>query len=325
MQRRVTELFRDNHDAVVKVKAAYQPRNPTELPQVIIGTGFFISREGHVLTNASAVMNNDRVWIVYGGVDYSAKMVGVDRSTNLALLKIITPPQDFPFIQISDDPTLPAPGTMLLRIACPMDLSPSPALGMISGQESRFGQHVFPCILLRTNIPAGPGESGGAYLDLNGRLVGIQVGSLTEINSSYILPARAVMRVRDDLLFYGQVASGWIGFDVTLDTSVAEGARVVINNVIEGTPAQQAGIQIGDQIMQVGIYAVKDLDDLRNALFYTRVGEYIPVKLSRKGQALELTVRIAERPPEADETEAMLPVPEEPVLLNEPKEEAPAQ
>jgi S1-C subfamily serine protease len=281
-----------------------------------VGTGFFISREGHVLTNASAVINNDRVWVVYRDVEYAAKMIGYDRSTNLALLKLLTLPDSFPFIQIGDSPSLPPIGTSLLRIACPMDLAPSPATGLVSGQESRFGQHIFPCVLIRTSIPAGPGESGGAYLDLNGRLVGIQVGSLTELSSTYILPARAIMRVRDDLLFYGKVTDGWIGFDVRVETSVSEGKRILIRKVVDGTPAREAGIQAGDQLLQVGIYQVQDLDDLRNAMFYTRVGEYVPVRLRRNGVTLELSVRIAERPADADMEAEPQQEPEEQAVLN---------
>ena len=320
------ELFHDNEGAVVRVKAAYESRNPAEVPQVIVGTGFFISREGHILTNASGVENSNRIWIVYKGVDYAARLIGADRSTNLALLKVLTMPDDFPFIQLGDNPALPTPGTFLLRIASPLDLSPSPSMGMVSGVESRFGEHIFPCGLIRTTIPAGPGESGGAYLDLNGRLVGIQVGSLSEIGSTYILPARAVMRVRDDLLFYGKVTDGWVGFDVALDTSVADGTRVVIRNVIAGTPAKEAGMQAGDQLVQVGIYPVRDLDDLRNALFYTRVGEYVPVKLRRKGDIVEYTVRIAQRPPNADDLAGQpQPQEDEPAVIGPRSDDAQPQ
>ena len=308
MQSRLIELFQENQNSIVRVKAAYESDNPAEMSQIVIGTGFFISREGHVLTNASTVLNPDRIWVVFKGVEYAAKMIGYDKATNLALLKVITLPKDFGFIQISDSPAIPAVGTLLLRIGSPMELSPSPSYGMVSGVESRYGTHVFPCSLIRTNIPANPGDGGSPLLDLNGRLVGIQVGSLSEIGSIYILPARAAMRVRDDLLL-GKVVDGWIGFEVSLDTTVADGARVIIRKALPGTPAQQAGMCAGDQILQVGVYSIGDLDDLRNALFYTRVGEYVTVKLSREGKIVEYNVRVAQRPAE-DATEASLVQPD---------------
>lgn len=296
LQRRMTEIYQENLSAVVRVKAAYESDSPTELSQIVVGTGFFISREGHVLTNASTVLNPDRIWVVFNGVEYAAKMIGYDKSTNLALLKVATLPKDFTFIPIADNPTLPTMGTMVIRIGCPLELAPSPSLGMVSGVESRFGQHVFACGLIRTNIPAYPGDGGSPFIDLNGRLVGIQVGSLSEIGSTYILPARAALRVRDDLLFSGKVQDGWVGFDVLVDTSVADGTRVLIRNVIAGTPAAQAGMKVNDQVVQVGVYPIHDLDDLRNAFFYTRVGEYVPIKLMRDGRKMELNIKTAQRP-----------------------------
>jgi serine protease Do len=328
LQNRYTELFQDNQNAVVRVKAAYEATSPTEMSQVVIGTGFFISREGHVLTNASVVLNPDRIWVVHKGVEYAARMIGFDKATNLALLKVVTLPKNFFFIQISDNPTLPAPGTMLLRIGCPLELSPSPSYGMVSGVESRYGQHIFPCSLVRTNIPANPGDGGSPFLDLNGRLVGIQVGSISEAASTYILPVRAVMRVRDDLLFSGKVTDGWIGFEVALDTTVADGERVLIRKVIAGTPAEQAGMHAGDQIVQVGLYPVEDLDDLRNALFYTRVDEYVPVKLLRDGRSVEFNVRIAQRPVDADADASLVQPQSEPkplLLPMPPKAAVPQQ
>lgn len=297
------ELFGDNQGAVVRVKAAYEGRSPADVPQVIIGSGFFISREGHVLTNASVVLNPDRIWVVCDGVDYAARMIGFDKATNLALLKVLTLPKDFTFIQLTDTPVLPQPCTFVLRIASPLELAASPSLGIVSGVESRFGQHVFPCGLIRTTIPAGPGDGGAPVLDLNGRLVGIQVGALSEIGSSYVLPVRAAMRVRDDLLFSGKVNEGWIGFEVALDTSVAGGTRVVLRNVFPGTPAGDAGMLPGDQIIQVGIHAVKDLDDLRNAMFYARVGEYLPVRIRRLGETIDFSVRVAQRPGAEEEAD----------------------
>ena len=100
MQSRLIELFQENQNAIVRVKAAYESDNPADMPQIVIGTGFFISREGHDLTNASTVLNPDRIWVVFKGVEYAAKMIGYDKATNLALLKVITLPKDFGFIQI---------------------------------------------------------------------------------------------------------------------------------------------------------------------------------------------------------------------------------
>ncbi len=296
LQKRVVEIFNENKSAIVRVKAAYDSKSPADLPQIIVGTGFFISREGHILTNASIVLNPDRVWFVHEGVEYAAEQLGYDQGTNLALLKATTVPQQFSFLQLSGSSALPEPGTMIIRLGAPLELDPSPSIGIVSGIESRFAQHYFPCAHVRTTVPAGPGDGGAAFLDLNGRLLGIQVGSLSEISSTYVLPARAAQRIRDDLLFSGRVTYGWIGFEVKEESTVAGGPGLVVRLVEPETPAHEAGMLPGDQILQIGDYRIRRLEDLRNAMFYARIGEYVPVRIKRDEQTLEMTVRLVARP-----------------------------
>lgn len=301
LQRRICELYEEYADAVVRVKAAYKQEEENK-PQVIIGTGFFISREGHVLTNASIALQPDRLWVEHRHIAYSAKVIGEDMAANLALLKLESLPENFRFLALDDTPGLPPPGTFLLRISSPLDFSPSPAFGLVSGKESRFGQRYFPCDYLRTTIPAGPGDGGAALLDMNGKLIGMQVGSLPDLGSSYVLPARAALRIRDDLLFAGKVTYGWIGFEVREERSIADGRQIILSLIMPGTPAESSGMLAGDILVQIGDFPVRTVDDLRNAMFYTRVGQYTRVKLKRDNGIQELNVRLAARP----ETEPLL-------------------
>lgn len=324
LQNRMAELFQENASAIVRVKAAYKPDRADEKPEVVIGTGFFISKEGHILTNASIAFDPDRLWIEHQNIAYAAKVVGADLSANLSLLKLDTLPEQFNFLHLPDTPGLPPVGTLLLRISAPLDFNPSPAMGMVAGYESKFGQHYFPCNYIRTTIPAGPGDGGAAYLDLSGRLVGIQVGSLPDIGSSYLLPARAALRVRDDLLFYGKVTYGWIGFEVREDRSVAKGNRVLLSLVMPGTPAESAGMLPGDVIEQIGDYPVRTLDDLRNAMFYNRVGQYTRVRLLREGKLVEANVKLSARPQnEPLEVTTVSEFTTEDAIKPQPKEEVP--
>jgi S1-C subfamily serine protease len=178
----------------------------------------------------------------------------------------------------------------------PLEFNVSPQFGLINGLESRFGERFFPCTYMRTSIPAGPGDGGSAYLDINGKLLGIQVGSLPDVGSSYILPSRAALRIRDDLLFSGEVTYGWIGFEVDEDVSIEMGERIFITEIFANTPAKSAGLLPGDLLVKVGDYSVSNLDDLRNAMFYTRVGQIIDVRIVRDNQTLTKSVRLAERP-----------------------------
>ena len=177
-----------------------------------------------------------------------------------------------------------------------MRLGPTPRLTMVGGIESSVGNQLFPCNYIRVTHAAGPGEGGAAYLDLTGRLVGIQVGTLNEIDSSYVLPARAAMRVRDDLFSTGAVEFGWMGFEVRNVSSIALGQHLALAIVEPDTPAYEAGLMPDDILLQIGDYSVSSIDELRNAMFYTRVGQFVEVEVLRDNEPVALTVKLAKRP-----------------------------
>ena len=296
LQQRIVDIFAENKNAIVRVKAAYGSGVEDGLPQVVIGTGFFISKSGLILTNSSIAYDPLRVWIEHQGVSYAAEIVGADRSANLALLQLATIPKDFSFLHLVDSADLPKVGELVVRLSMPLDFDVSPKFGMITGFESRFGGSFFPCKYIRTSIDGAPGEGGAAYLDLSGRLVGMQVGGLPEVESTYVLPARAALRIRDDLLNAGEVEYGWIGFEVREESTVAEGHRLILAEVMGSTPAAAAGLRAGDILDKIGEYPVRSVDDLRNAMFYTRVGQYVVVTVIRGSGTKDFSVRLEKRP-----------------------------
>lgn len=296
LQERIISLYKEHSSAVVRVKAIYPPESEDAPPQVVIGSGFFISREGLILTNASIVSEPLRVWVEHNQVSYGADILGVDERSNLAFLRIRSLPADFSFLHLADKAELPPVGYFLLRLSMPLEFEVSPAIGIVTGLESRFGDRFFPCNYIRTGVAAGPGDGGAAFLDLAGRLIGIQVGSLPDIQSSYILPARAALRIRDDILFSGKVTYGWLGFEVEVRSSIEAGARIFLKEVFDGAPASEAGLAVDDRLLRIGDYPIRVLDDLRNAMFYTRVGQYVDVHVERAGEPRRFAVKIASRP-----------------------------
>ncbi len=312
LQRRVVEIYEENKDALVRVKAVYESEDTT--PQVIIGTGFFISNQGLVMANASVAHNPVRVWVEHRGVAYAAEVVGTDVSSNIALLRLTTLPREFGFIHLSDNADMPPIGRFVIRLSMPLDFDPTPDLGLIAGYESRFAGRFFPCKYIRTTIDASPGDGGAAFLDLSGRLIGIQVVSLPEVSSTYMLPTRAALRLRDDFLFYGKVTYGWIGFEVREETDVRRGKRLILEEVFSGAPAEEAGLMSEDVLLKIGDFPVRSVDDLRNAMFYSRVGQYVNVRVARGEDVLEFSVRLAERPQD-EPMEVLRPIqPPDPLL-----------
>lgn len=298
LEERLVSLYEEKRSAMVRVKAVYPSQEDAEedIPQVVIGSGFFISREGLIITNASIVNEPLRVWVEHKQIAYSAEVIGIDQRSNIAFLRTHSLPEDFSFFHLVDGSDLPPLASFVLRLSMPLEFEASPNFGMVAGYESRFGERFFPCMYIRTTIPAGPGDGGSAYIDLTGRLIGIQVGSLPDVGSSYVLPARAALRIRDDILFSGEVTYGWIGFEIELVSSIQNGRQVVLSDVFPDSPAKSAGLMEGDILEQIGDYPVRSLDDLRNAMFYTRVGQYVDVRVMRNNEVRRISVKVDPRP-----------------------------
>ena len=297
LERRIIEVYEENRPAVVRVNAAYPNAGEDGKTLVRIGSGFFISREGHVLTNANSTAGAERIWLVHEKISYAAELIGSDAYTNVSLLRILTLPESFSFLHLTDSPEVPPIGTMVLRISALLEFEPSPYLGLVTGTESRFGNNLFPVPHIRTNIPGGWGEGGAPLLDLNGKLIGIMVATLPpEVQGSYSLPARAALRIRDDLHFSGKITYGWIGIQVEPLTSRRNGSQVKIGEVIGETPAAKAGLLSGDVLLRLGDNDINEVSDVSKTVFYLRDGQFVAITVRRDGQTLDYTVPVIARP-----------------------------
>ena len=270
-------------------------KDTLEINQVNVGTGFFISREGHIMTTANIVHDAQCLWVDYNGIPYSAELIGKDDITNVAIIKLTTVPSNVEFIHLGDSMTLPKPATMLVAVTCQLGADPSPSLGMVTGWHTAFYDTVFPTTVLRSNIPSGGGEDGSPVFDLMGRFVGVITSSVESIRSSFTLPARAVMRIRDDLVFSGKVSYACMGFELDKIATITARSNVVVGTVVVGTPAYEAGIKTGDIILAFDGSAINHVMDLHNAIFFARPGQLLALKIKRGNKELTIPVRMAEQ------------------------------
>ena len=129
-QERILAVYEQNKGAIVRVKAAYPGVETANKTQVTlrVGTGFFISQEGHVLVSASRAAGASRVWIEYEGKPYATEAVGHDRQTNVSILRLLDPPEGFSIIKLDPSEPLPAIGSIAVAITCPLDFGPSPVM-----------------------------------------------------------------------------------------------------------------------------------------------------------------------------------------------------
>lgn len=299
LQQRLIEVFEQNKGAVVRVKAAYtQPEVVDGKAKVMlrVGTGFFISREGHVLVSASRAVGADRVWVEYEGKAYATESIGHDRLTNISVLRVLSPPEDFSIINLDTSVGHPPLGAIAVSIACPLDFSPSPAMGLFTGVDKNLANQIFPTEYIRTTIPVNAGQGGCPILDVNGRFIGMSVASIPDLGGSYCLPVDALVRVRDDLIFSGKIIHSWLGFEVTTHLNDMDSDEVILSKVHPDAPAAEAGLKKGDRLLAIGGRAIDEVTDVRGAIFFTRANQFTSIKFEREGETREVSVKTLPRP-----------------------------
>lgn len=298
LQNRVIEIYEEYQDSVVRVNVFYERENENgEMQQAgRAATGFFVSRLGHILTTRSVVYQATRIWVEHNRIAYPAIILGEDRRSNVALVKAEILPEDFTFVTLDNNFEMPPIASTVVGISLPLEFSPTPSMGMITGYESSVYTQEFPTTHLRTNIFFGLGESGALIMDLNGNFVGMNVVTLLDIPSSYILPTRALFKIRDDLIFGGRVIYSWFGMEAVNVAESIQGSRVVVEEVIPGGPAEDVGIEMGDRILSIADTDIRQLNDVRNASFFARVGRFVRVKILRGGEERVFSLRVTEIP-----------------------------
>ncbi|MFP4673757.1 MAG: S1C family serine protease [Opitutales bacterium] len=304
LEKRLIEVFEENRDAVVRVKAAYRgekKKGEDGKTQVTLrmGTGFFVSREGHVLVSASRAAGADRVWIEFKDQPYATEVVGHDRFTNVSVLRVLEPPQDFSIIHVDGNVDPPKIGAIAVAISRPLDFESSPSMGLVAGREKRLGSRVFPTEYIRTSISVDAGQGGCPILDINGRFIGMTVASIPDLDGSYCLPAAALVRVRDEILFAGHVSYSWMGFEVAEkagDPEAQNGQNVYLSRVVEGAPADEAGLEEGDILLAIAGREIEEAEDVPGAVFFTRANQFVSIEVRRDGEKREYSVRTKTRP-----------------------------
>ncbi|MFC4274967.1 DegQ family serine endoprotease [Achromobacter aloeverae] len=268
-----------------------------------VGSGFFISADGYVLTNNHVVSDATDIFVTTtDGREFKAKVVGTDERTDVALLKIdakgLTP------LPIGDDSKLKK-GQWVLAIGSPFGLDSTVTAGIISAINRDTGDYL---PFIQTDVAVNPGNSGGPLLNLAGEVVGINSQIISRsggfMGISLAIPIDEVMRVVEQLRANGKVTRGRIGVqigEVTNDVATAIGlskAEGALVSSVEGdSPAEAAGVQPGDVILKFNDRGIARWSDLPRMVGETKPGTVAPLQVWRKGKSLTLTVKVAEIQP----------------------------
>ncbi len=265
-----------------------------------VGSGFIISPDGFVLTNAHVVEGADDVFVTLTDKrEYKAKIIGTDRRTDVALVKIDG--SNLPRLTIGDSSKLRV-GEWVIAIGSPFGLENTVTAGIVSAQSRDTGDYL---PLIQTDVAVNPGNSGGPLINMRGEVVGInsQIYSRSGgyMGISFAVPIDEAMRVSEQLKTIGRVVRGRIGVQIgevtkevaeSLGLPRAQGALVA--RVEPGSPAEKAGVEAGDIITAFNGATIDKSGDLPRLVGNTKPGTKSSLTVLRKGSKRDLQVVVAE-------------------------------
>ena len=278
------------------------PERPPRSESRSLGSGFVISQDGYVLTNAHVVEGADEITVKFTDKrEFKAKVIGADRRTDIALIKIDA--TGLPAVRFGDPSKLKV-GEWVLAIGSPFGFDNTVTAGIVSAKGRSLPQENF-VPFIQTDVAINPGNSGGPLFNLRGEVIGInsQIYSRTGgfMGLSFAIPADVALDVQKQLKEKGRVARGRIGVqiqEVTRDLATSFGldrARgALVNSVEKGSPADKAGVEATDIIMGFDGKQVDSSTDLPRIVGSTRPGSSVPVEVWRKGATKKLTVTVGE-------------------------------
>jgi serine protease Do len=280
------------------------PNTQGEQTKQALGSGFIISKDGYILTNHHVIDGAQVIKVNITGVSkkYDAKVIGDDPELDLAVLKI-NADKDLPTVKLGNSNQIQV-GDWAVAIGNPYGLDHTVTVGVISakGRPLDIGQAKFKD-LLQTDASINPGNSGGPLLNLQGEVIGINTAINAEAQGiGFAIPINTVQQVLDDLIHKGKVSRPWLGVSVQdmtpelakyFNIDMKNGA--VVGYIASGSPAEKAGIQQGDIIMEMDKKKIANSQELVNDIGATKVGESHEFLIMRDGQIKTVSVIIGEK------------------------------
>ncbi len=269
-----------------------------------VGSGFILSADGFIMTNAHVVEGADEVMVTLTDKrEFKARIVGADKRTDVAVVKIQA--TGLPAVKVGDVSRLRV-GEWVMAIGSPFGLENTVTAGIVSAKQRDTGDYL---PFIQTDVAINPGNSGGPLINMRGEVVGInsQIYSRSGgfMGISFAIPMDEAMRVSDQLRSSGRVSRGRIGVQIAPVTKeVAESIGlgkaqgVLVRGVEEASPAEKAGIEAGDIITRFDGKPIEKPADLPRAVGNTKPGSQVALTVFRRGATKDLKVTVAEIEPE---------------------------
>lgn len=280
------------------------PDQPVERKTSSLGSGVIVdAKRGLILTNNHVIANADQITVTLrDGRHLEAEVVGTDPETDVAVIKV--PSNNLTAIKTTDSNNISV-GDFVVAIGNPFGLGQTVTSGIVSAlSRSGLGIEGYEDFI-QTDASINPGNSGGALVNLRGELVGINTAIFSQtggnIGIGFAIPINLALQIMEQLLETGEVRRAFLGVsmqDISPELAEAFGLKrqtgAIINQVLEGSPADKAGIEAGDIVLSVDDKKIRNAEDLRNRVGLLPVGKKVRMTILRDGKERKLTVDVSE-------------------------------
>lgn len=282
------------------------PEREVEVPTY--GSGFVFDREGHIMTNNHVVRDAEEITVtLHDGIKYEAKVIGQDPATDVAIIKVESD-ESLPTLPLGDSDAMRV-GDWVVAVGNPFhELQGTLTVGVVSAvgrSDLRIagGAPIYQKFI-QTDASINYGNSGGPLCNLRGEVIGIN----TAINPSgqgigFAIPINLARKIGEQLMKNGEVVRGYLGIlpqqltdDLAEGLGLEERTGILVGSVEADTPAEEAGLEEGDVIVEFGGVEVNDVDEFRMLVADLPVGSDVPIEILRDGERKSLTAELARRP-----------------------------
>lgn len=279
------------------------PRQPQQYHQTGQGSGFIISDDGYILTNNHVAGDADVITVkLDDGREFNAKLIGSDQKADVAVIKIDA--KGLPTLPLGDSDSLET-GEWVIAIGNPFGLSETLTFGIVSAKgRSTVGIADYEDFI-QTDAAINPGNSGGPLINLDGQAIGINTAIFSSTGGSvgigFAIPINMVKSIKDQLIKEGKVTRGQLGVMIgELTKELADYFKLdstkgaLVNEVVEGSPAQKAGLTAGDIILKMNGRDVESVGQLRNSIAAIAPGTNVTLLVYHDGKQKTVTVKLGE-------------------------------
>ncbi|MGQ0547827.1 MAG: Do family serine endopeptidase [Betaproteobacteria bacterium] len=295
-------------DPMLEFFRRFMPDMPERaIPREGLGSGFIISKDGHILTNAHVVAGSDEVTVRLADAkrEFKAKVVGLDKRTDIALIKVDA--KDLPAATLGMSSSV-EPGDWVAAIGSPFGFANTITAGIVSAKERSLPDEMY-VPFIQTDVAVNPGNSGGPLLNLAGEVIGVNSmiysGTGGYMGVSFAIPIEVALDVAKQLQSSGRVTRGRVGIGIQpLTKELAESFKLdttsgaVIVNVERGGPAEKAGARVGDVVTAWNGQKLEDANELPRLVAATKPGAQATMEVLRQGKRQSLKVTVGEIPQE---------------------------